>query len=63
LKKSAKRFDFAGRFGYNIVIKVPMGPGGGHLNNRVVKGALSVKSKFLADYLKIPSQCDLEIRI
>jgi len=63
LKKSVKRFDFRGRFWYNIVIEVPMVSGGGHLNNRVVKGALSVKSRFLADYLKIPSQCDLEIRI
>ena len=42
-----------------------MGPGGGHLNNRVVKGALFVKLKFLANWLKVPSQCecDLEIRI
>jgi hypothetical protein len=63
LKKSAKRFDFGGRLGYNIANKVPMGPGGGHLNNRVVKGALFVKLKLLANWLKVPSQCDLEIRI
>jgi len=62
LKKSAKRFDFSGRFGYNIANKVPMELGGGHLNNRVVKGALSVKPKILANWLKVPSQCDLEIR-
>ncbi len=40
-----------------------MGPGGGHLNNRVVKGALFFKLKLLANWLKVPSQCDLEIRI
>jgi len=40
-----------------------MGPGGGHLSNRVVKGALFVKLKLLANWLKVPSQCDLEIRI
>ena len=49
LKKSAKRFDFDARLGYNIYNKVPMEFGGGHLNNRVLKDALFVKLKLIAN--------------
>ncbi len=38
-KSLHKRFDFYGRFGYNTII-ILLGFGGGHLNNRVVKGDL-----------------------
>jgi hypothetical protein len=30
-----------------LIEKIPLGPGGGHLNNRVVKGVPSVKLKTL----------------
>ena len=48
-KGRKKRFDFFDRFGYNIINKIQLVPGGGHLNNRVVKGVLSVKLKTLTN--------------
>ncbi len=48
-KSLQKKFDFCGLFGYNIVNEIPLVHGGGHLNNRVVKGALSVKLKTLTN--------------
>ncbi len=48
LKKSAKRFDFGGLLGYNSSNKVPVGPEE-VIWKIVIKGAFSVKLKFLTN--------------
>jgi len=51
IKKGRKKgLTFLADLGIILLIeKIPLGPGGGHLNNRIVKGVLSVKLKTLTN--------------
>jgi hypothetical protein len=51
IKKACKKgLTFLADLGIILLIeKIPLGPGGGHLNNRIVKGVLSVKLKTLTN--------------